>query len=115
MSAGALQVVLDGDPVVGQEAGLSVRRDGRPVVGQPLVETAWAGAVDARQRTLGTTDATGGLRWTPETAGLTQLELGGDRVVFAVAPASLAPGLTAGLLSVTLLVAALVLAWRSRS
>lgn len=86
-TAVGLSLILDGPAVQGQELGLQINRADRPIIGQPMVEIVFAGAVDARQRTIGTTDAAGRLLWTPEEAGLVQLELGGERVGVAVAPA----------------------------
>lgn len=103
-----LAVTPDAAPVIGHELGLVVTRGGHAVVGQPVVEISPAHANDEVQRTVGTTDGAGALRWTPEVAGTVLLEIDGDRVVLGVRPASgLMPGV-AGALTLGLLGGALI-------
>lgn len=106
MSAGRLEIALEGEAVAGAELALQVTRGGRPVIGQPVLEISSAGAVDRAQRTAGTTDAMGRLLWTPARSGLTLLEVGEDAVVVAVGPASALPGALAGGLALLLLLGA---------
>lgn len=107
-----LQVVLDGPAVQGVESAIAVGRDGRPVAGYPVLEIAAPGALDASQRTVGTTDAAGRLPWTPTEGGLVALEVSGDRAVIAVHPASKVPGALMGGLCFAILLGAI--AWLCR-
>lgn len=103
-----LVLTPDAAPTVGHELGLIATRGDHAVVGQPVVEISPARAADEVQRTVGTTDGAGALRWTPEVAGTVLLEIDGDRVALGVRPgggwsAGLAGALTLGLLGGALL------------
>lgn len=99
-----IDLTLQGPAQVGEEVALRLSRAGHPVAGQPVVETRPEGAVDATQRTAGTTDSAGQLNWTPDRAGFTSLELGERSWTVVVGP-SPAARLSGGLiLGATLLI-----------
>lgn len=110
-----LELTLEGEPIEGVEIPTRPTLDGRPRGGVPVLETSHAGAVDAHQRTVGTTDAAGRLLWAPDAPGVAVMEMDGHKVWVGVAPASQAPGLLAGGFCFALLAAAATLLWRARA
>lgn len=101
---GLLGLAQAGSPRVGESVPLSFTRRDQPIAGAPLRVVAPAGAVDAEPATVGTTDATGLVSWTPTVAGIVRLEVGKQEstVLVAPAPGSAPAAAFAGLLCLAL-------------